>query len=186
VVPLRHSAILVLDEATAALDAPTEQAVLRSIADSRPDTALVIISHHLQALTWVDRIILLDSGIIAAQGTHTAAQAAAMGEKDLASLHLTLVHEGLGPQNYTIRELDDFLCMAHLEDDGDFDLTLESGESSDEFYVDYPCLRAAEEEHLLRKFTDPSFDNPEVRKLYEDAVERERTRLLVSGRDSGE
>jgi ABC-type multidrug transport system fused ATPase/permease subunit len=69
---LRHSAILVLDEATSALDAPTEQAVLTSIADSRPDTALVIISHHLQALTWMDRIILLDSGIIAAQGTHTA------------------------------------------------------------------------------------------------------------------
>jgi len=114
-----------------------------------------------------------------------AAQAAAMGEKDVASLHLTLVHEGLGPQNYTIRELDDFLCMAHLEDNGDFDLTLESGESSDEFYIDYPCLRAAEEKHLLRRFTDPSFDNPEVRKLYEDAVEGERTRLLVSGRDSG-
>jgi hypothetical protein len=60
-----------------------------------------------------------------------AAQAVAMGEKDV-----TLVHEGLGPQNYTIRELDDFLCVAHLEDDGDFDLSLESGESSDEFYVD--------------------------------------------------
>jgi ABC-type bacteriocin/lantibiotic exporter with double-glycine peptidase domain len=69
---LRHSAILVLDEATSALDAPTEQAVLTSIAFSRPDTALVIISHHLQALTWMDRIILLDSGMIAAQGTHTA------------------------------------------------------------------------------------------------------------------
>jgi hypothetical protein len=115
-----------------------------------------------------------------------AAQAAARGEKDVASLHLTLVHEGLGPQNYTIRELDDFLCMAHLEDDGDFDFTLESGESCDEFYLDYPCLRAAEGEHLLRKFTDPTFDNPDVRKLYAEAVERERTRLLVSGRDSGE
>ena len=69
---LRHSAILVLDEATSALDVPTEQAVLISIADLRPDLALVIISHHLRALTWVDRIILLDSGTLAAQGTHTA------------------------------------------------------------------------------------------------------------------
>jgi hypothetical protein len=114
------------------------------------------------------------------------AQAAAIGEKDVASLHLTLVHEGLGPQNYTIRELRDFLCVAHLDDDGDFDLSLESGESSDEFYVDYPFLREAEEEHLLRKFTDPTFDNPDVRKLYKNAVERERTRLRVSARDSGE
>jgi len=97
-----------------------------------------------------------------------------------------LVHEGLGPQNYSIRELEDFLGVAHLEDDGDFDLTLESGESSDEFYIDSPCLRAAENEHLLRKFTDPTFDNPNVRKVYAEAVERERTRLLVSGRDFGE
>jgi len=69
---LRHSAILVLDEATSALDVPTEQAVLMSIANFRPNLALIIISHHLRALTWVDRIILLDSGIIAAQGTHNA------------------------------------------------------------------------------------------------------------------
>jgi hypothetical protein len=62
--------------------------------------------------------------------------------------------------------LDNFLCVAHLEDDGDFALSLESGESSDEFYKDYPCLRGAEEEPLLRKFTDPTFDNPELRKLY--------------------
>ena len=64
--------VLVLDEATSALDVPTEQAVLMSIANFRPNLALIIISHHLRALTWVDRIILLDSGIIAAQGTHNA------------------------------------------------------------------------------------------------------------------
>jgi ABC-type multidrug transport system fused ATPase/permease subunit len=68
---LRYSSILVLDEATSALDVPAEQAVLMSIANFRPNLALIMISHHLQALTWVDRIILLDSGSVAAQGTHS-------------------------------------------------------------------------------------------------------------------
>jgi ABC-type multidrug transport system fused ATPase/permease subunit len=68
---LRYSAILVLDEATSALDVPTEQAVLMSIANFRADLALVIISHHLRALTWVDRMVLLDSGSVSAQGTHS-------------------------------------------------------------------------------------------------------------------
>jgi len=102
-----------------------------------------------------------------------------MGERDVAGLHLILVHDGLGPQNYTIREIEHFLCVAHLEDEGDFEISLESGEGGDEFYKDYPHLREAEKEHLLRKFTDPTFDNPDVRKLYRDAVEKERTRLLV-------
>jgi ABC-type multidrug transport system fused ATPase/permease subunit len=69
---LRHSEILVLDESTSALDVPTERALLRSIAKFRSELALVVISHRLRSLTWVDRIIVLNSGCIAAQGTHSA------------------------------------------------------------------------------------------------------------------
>jgi ABC-type multidrug transport system fused ATPase/permease subunit len=69
---LRHSEILVLDESTSALDVPTERALLQSIAKLRSELALVVISHRLRSLTWLDRIILLDSGCIAAQGTHSA------------------------------------------------------------------------------------------------------------------
>lgn len=108
-----------------------------------------------------------------------AQQAAAMGERDVAGLHLSLVDAGMGPQNFTIREIHHFLCVAHLHDDGDFEISLESGEGSDEFYVDYPHLCAAEHEHLQRKFDDPSFENPEVIQLYRDAVQKERTRLLI-------
>jgi ABC-type multidrug transport system fused ATPase/permease subunit len=68
---LRQSAVLILDESTSALDLPTEQAVLRSIATLRKDLALVVISHRLRSLTWVDRIVLLNSGRIVAQGTHS-------------------------------------------------------------------------------------------------------------------
>jgi ABC-type multidrug transport system fused ATPase/permease subunit len=69
---LRHSPILVLDEATSALDLPTEEAVFRAVASFRPGMAVVLISHRLRSLTWVDRMILLDSGSVVAQGTHSS------------------------------------------------------------------------------------------------------------------
>jgi ABC-type multidrug transport system fused ATPase/permease subunit len=67
---LRNAAILVLDESTSALDVPTEQAVFQSIANYDTHMALVLISHRLRALTWVDRIVMLDMGRIVAEGTH--------------------------------------------------------------------------------------------------------------------
>ena len=68
---LRRSAILILDESTSTLEIPTERDVLRAIAEANTNQAIVIISHRLRPLTWVDRIILLDAGRIVAQGTHT-------------------------------------------------------------------------------------------------------------------
>ena len=68
---LRESAALVLDEATSALDAPTERAVLASLAKFRPHQTLIVISHRISSLTWVDRFVLLDQGRIAAAGAHS-------------------------------------------------------------------------------------------------------------------
>jgi ABC-type bacteriocin/lantibiotic exporter with double-glycine peptidase domain len=69
---LRDSAVLILDEATSALDAPTEAAVLGSIRELQPEKTLIVISHRVKALSWVDRLFLLENGSIAAQGNHTA------------------------------------------------------------------------------------------------------------------
>jgi ABC-type multidrug transport system fused ATPase/permease subunit len=69
---LRHAPVLVLDESTSALDLPTEEAIFRAIADARPNQMLIVISHRLRSLTWVDRMILLDSGTISAEGTHAS------------------------------------------------------------------------------------------------------------------
>ena len=68
---LRRSAILILDESTSALDVPPERDVLRAIAEANTKQAIIIISHRLRSLTWVDRIILLDASRIVAQGTHS-------------------------------------------------------------------------------------------------------------------
>jgi ABC-type multidrug transport system fused ATPase/permease subunit len=68
---LRQSSILVLDESTSALDLPTEEAVFRAIGGFRRETTLVLISHRLRSLSWVDRIVLLDAGSVVAEGTHS-------------------------------------------------------------------------------------------------------------------
>jgi ABC-type multidrug transport system fused ATPase/permease subunit len=69
---LRESAALVLDEATSALDVPTERAVLASVAKFRTHQTVIVISHRLRSLAWMDRFVLLDQGRIVATGTHSA------------------------------------------------------------------------------------------------------------------
>lgn len=68
---LRESAALVLDEATAALDVPTERAVLRSIASFHTHQTIIVISQRIRSITWVDRLVLLDQGRIVAVDTHS-------------------------------------------------------------------------------------------------------------------
>ena len=68
---LRESAALVLDEATSALDVPTEREALESVASFRTHQTIIVISHRLRSLAWVNRFILLDEGRIVATGTHS-------------------------------------------------------------------------------------------------------------------
>jgi ATP-binding cassette subfamily B protein len=67
---LRECPVLVLDESTSALDAPTEQLVLESIANDFGVSILIVISHRLASLQWMDRIVVLDQGQIVATGNH--------------------------------------------------------------------------------------------------------------------
>jgi ABC-type multidrug transport system fused ATPase/permease subunit len=67
---LRRSAALVLDEATSALDAPTEHAVLEGIAALDLQHTLLVISHRISSLAWVDRFVILDKGRIVEVGRH--------------------------------------------------------------------------------------------------------------------
>jgi ATP-binding cassette subfamily B protein len=62
--------VLVLDEATSAVDNETEAAIQRSLETiSRGKTTLVI-AHRLSTIRHADRIVVLDAGRIAEQGTH--------------------------------------------------------------------------------------------------------------------
>jgi ABC-type bacteriocin/lantibiotic exporter with double-glycine peptidase domain len=67
---LQMPSLLILDESTSAVDAPSEQRIFADLSQYFSRQTIIFISHRLSALTWVDRIIALDRGRIEEQGTH--------------------------------------------------------------------------------------------------------------------
>lgn len=67
---LQNPSVLLLDESTSALDAPSERRVFMNLAEHFPDRTIVFVSHRIAALKWVDRIVVLNQGVIEQEGTH--------------------------------------------------------------------------------------------------------------------
>lgn len=67
---LRDPAILVLDEATSAVDNETEAAIQRSLAAVTAQRTAVVVAHRLSTVRDADRIWVLAHGRIAEAGTH--------------------------------------------------------------------------------------------------------------------
>ena len=62
--------VLILDEATAALDAETENQIFAALREARPGRTTLIIAHSLAAIRSADEIAVLDGGRIAERGPH--------------------------------------------------------------------------------------------------------------------
>ena len=67
---LKDPAILILDDPLSAVDARTEEEILAGLARYYGGRTALIVSHRLSALRGCDRIIVMDEGRIAEQGTH--------------------------------------------------------------------------------------------------------------------
>jgi len=67
---LKDAPIVILDEATSALDSEAEQAIEQELATLMAGKTVISIAHRLSALTGMDRILVIDDGGIAEQGTH--------------------------------------------------------------------------------------------------------------------
>jgi len=68
---LVRSPVIVLDDALASVDNKTASAILSSIREQK-DRTIVMISHQLSAAAACDRILVLESGHLVQQGTHSA------------------------------------------------------------------------------------------------------------------
>ncbi len=65
----RKPQVLLLDEATAAMDRNTEQFILQLLLKLKPNMAIVLITHKMQTAKIAERIYVIDNGKIAAAGT---------------------------------------------------------------------------------------------------------------------
>ncbi len=62
--------VLILDDATASVDATTEAQIKQGLREVMRGRTTIIIAHRLSTISLADEIVVLDAGAIAARGTH--------------------------------------------------------------------------------------------------------------------
>jgi ATP-binding cassette subfamily B protein len=62
--------VLVLDDATSAVDAEKEREIIAGLEGLSQDQTIVLISHRAATIAMADRVVLIDRGRVAASGTH--------------------------------------------------------------------------------------------------------------------
>ena len=61
---------MILDEATSALDSESEQIIKQSFKEILKGKTAIVVAHRLSTLSDMDRVIVIDRGRLAEDGTH--------------------------------------------------------------------------------------------------------------------
>ena len=72
---IKDAPILLVDEATAALDAENQAAIAEALARLRGKRTVIVIAHQLSTVAMADQIVVLDGGVIREQGAPAALRA---------------------------------------------------------------------------------------------------------------
>ncbi|MFQ5556898.1 MAG: ABC transporter ATP-binding protein, partial [Acidimicrobiales bacterium] len=64
-------AVLVLDDATSAIDVAVEERIHEALERRRADRTTILIAHRLSTIALADRVVFVESGRVAASGTHS-------------------------------------------------------------------------------------------------------------------
>ena len=69
---LKDAPIVILDEATASVDADNERAIQEAISELCKDKTLLVIAHRLKTIKDADQILVISGGQIVEKGNHTS------------------------------------------------------------------------------------------------------------------
>jgi ATP-binding cassette, subfamily B, bacterial len=72
---LHRPRILILDETTSSLDPASEEAILRTIDRTLPNSTLIVVTHRIHSISWMGRILLMRKGQIVGDGNHSVLSA---------------------------------------------------------------------------------------------------------------
>jgi ABC-type multidrug transport system fused ATPase/permease subunit len=67
---VRNPALLVLDDATSAVDPSVEQAILAGLRGSGQGTTVLVVAYRMATITTADDVIYLEHGAVLDHGTH--------------------------------------------------------------------------------------------------------------------
>ena len=63
--------LIIMDNVLSAVDYDTERSILKAVFNRMQGQSLLVVSHRVSALEYMDNILVLDKGEIIARGTHT-------------------------------------------------------------------------------------------------------------------
>jgi ATP-binding cassette subfamily B protein len=84
---VRNPALLVLDDATSAVDPSVEQAILAGLRESGRGTTVLVVAYRMATITTADQVIYLEHGAVADQGTHQQLLARCAGYASLVTAY---------------------------------------------------------------------------------------------------
>ena len=67
---LKDAPILILDEATSALDSESEKEIQAALAALMQGKTVIAIAHRLSTINHLDRLLVMNEGVIVEDGTH--------------------------------------------------------------------------------------------------------------------
>ncbi len=95
---LKDAPIVILDEATAAIDPYNESLIQQAIGSLCENKTLIIIAHHLNTIQPADQILVMQNGEITAKGKHDELL-------ETSGLYKAMVNAEQAAENWNIREV---------------------------------------------------------------------------------
>jgi ATP-binding cassette subfamily B protein IrtA len=95
---LKDAPIIILDEATAAIDPNKEYLIQKAINNLSKDKTLIMIAHHLSNIVNTDQIMVMEDGNLIAKGTHQELL-------ETCKLYQKMVKEQTKVDNWKIKEV---------------------------------------------------------------------------------